>query len=62
VEQFLDVLQLAGFLYVIVGALAVLAPLALGLALFLYLTGRHIVIVKSPPRAGESRIHAQTQS
>ncbi len=52
-QQLVTGLQLVGFLYVSMIVLAVLMAVAIGLAVFLYLTDRQIVIVKNaiPPYA-----------
>jgi hypothetical protein len=58
VEQLVDVLQLAGFIYVIVTVLVGLAAVAIGLEAFLYMTDREIVIVKHtvhPHDSGRAR-------
>jgi hypothetical protein len=58
VEQLVDVLQLAGFIYVIVTVLVGLAAVAIGLEVFLYMTDREIVIVKNtvhPHDSGRAR-------
>lgn len=57
-EQLVDVLQLAGFIYVIVTGLFIVAAMAIGLEVFLYMTGRKIVIVKNavhPHDSGTAR-------
>jgi len=57
-EQLVDVLQLAGFIYVIVTILVVLTAVAIGLEMFLYMTDRKIVMVKNavhPHDSGTAR-------
>jgi hypothetical protein len=58
VEQLIGMLQLAGFVYVIVTVLAVVVAVTIGLEVFLYMTDRKIVIVKNavhPHDSGTAR-------
>jgi hypothetical protein len=50
VEQLFNGLQLAGFLLVSVIILAALVAVAIGIAVFLYITDREILIIKKPRR------------
>ena len=61
-EQLVDGLQLVGFLVVSVTILAALVAVAIGIAVFLYMTDRKIVIVQGPQRPRESGVPAEIRS
>lgn len=61
-EPLLDGLQLVGFLLVSVTILAVLVVVTGGLAIFLYMTDRKIVIVKGSKHSQESHTPVEARS
>ena len=61
-EQLVDGLQLVGFLVVSVTVLAALMAVAIGIAVFLYMTDRKIVIVQSSERSQESSVPIEARS
>ncbi len=61
-ELLVDGLQLAGFLLVSVIILAALVAVAIGIAVFLYMTDQEILIIKKPRRPRKPDAPAEVRS
>ncbi len=57
-----DALQLVGFLVVTAAVLASLVAVAIGIAVFMYMTDRKIVVVKSLKNSHESNDPVEVRS